>query len=151
EWHVVIENANLARQFEKYILYDLKNAKADAGTEAPAPPEAFFVVDEAVEERVPAGKPTYFPPLKVSRKVQVLPLLTPDNYQEHVLALINTAERRLLFQNQSLSLLGPGPDGQDKNDERFAALADALLAKHKDGVDVRIIIRGEFAPVGPLE
>jgi hypothetical protein len=29
--------------------------------------------------------------------------------------------------------------------------AEALLAKHKEGVDVRIIIRGEFAPVGPLE
>src|SRR5262249_16951599 len=100
EWHVVIENANLARQFEKFIQFDLKNAKADAAVEAPAPAGAFFLVDEAVEERVPAGTPTYFKPLKVhDRKVRVRPLLTPDNYQEHVLALINTAERRLLFQN----------------------------------------------------
>jgi hypothetical protein len=151
EWHVVIENANLAKQFEKYILYDLKNAKADAAIEAPAPPTAYFLVDEAVEERVPAGKPTYFAPLKLNRKIQVRPLLTPDNYQEHVLALIQTAERRLLFQNQSLSVLGPDKIGEDKNDERFTALVDALLAKQKQGVDVRIIIRGEFAPVGPLE
>src|SRR5262249_44097098 len=42
-------------------------------------------------------------------------------------------------------------NGVDKNDERFAALADALLAKQQQGVDVRIIMRGEFAPVGPLE
>ncbi|HJZ53310.1 MAG TPA: phospholipase D-like domain-containing protein, partial [Gemmataceae bacterium] len=152
EWHVVIENANLAKQFEKFILYDLKNAKADAVTEAPPPPTAFFLVDEAVEEAVPAGKPTYFAPLRIAdRKVQVRPLLTPDNYQEHVLALIETAERRLLFQNQSLSLLGQDKNGVDKNDERFAALADALLAKQQQGVDVRIIMRGEFAPVGPLE
>jgi hypothetical protein len=151
DWHIVIENAKLAQQFEKYLLYDLKNAQADATTELPAAEQAFFLVDEAIEERVPAGTPTYFPPLKINRKVQVWPLLTPDNYQEHVLALINTAERRLLFQNQSLSLLGFDRSGEDKNDERFAALAEALLAKQKDGVDVRIIMRGEFAPVGPLE
>jgi hypothetical protein len=151
DWHIVIENANLAQQFEKFLLYDLKNAQADATTEMPAIEEAYFEVDEAVEERVPAGKPTYFAPLKINRKVKVQPLLTPDNYQEHVLALIETAERRLLFQNQSLSVLGPDKKGEDKNDERFAALVDALLAKQKDGVDVRIIMRGEFAPVGPLE
>jgi phosphatidylserine/phosphatidylglycerophosphate/cardiolipin synthase-like enzyme len=146
EWHAVIENPNLARQFEKYIQYDLKNAKADAATEALVEAGPFFLVDEAVEEKVPTGKPTYFAPLKVNRKVQVRPLLTPDNYQEHVLDLINSAERRILFQNQSLSLLAG-----DKNEEGFAALADALRAKQEEGVDLRIIIRGEFAPVGPLE
>ncbi|HKM55852.1 MAG TPA: phospholipase D-like domain-containing protein [Isosphaeraceae bacterium] len=146
EWNIMIENANLARQFEKYIQYDLKNAKADAAPEALVAEGPFFLVDEAVEERAPIGKPTYFAPLKVNRKVQVRPLLTPDNYQEHVLDLINTAERRILFQNQSLSLLAG-----DKNDDRFAALVDALLDKQKAGVDLRIIIRGEFAPVGPLE
>ncbi|MDY3558394.1 phospholipase D-like domain-containing protein, partial [Gemmata sp. JC673] len=153
EWHVVIESAKLAKQFEKFIQYDLKNAKADAAdaaTEGPAPPAALFLVDAAVEERVPAGKPRYFKPLTVSREVRVRPLLTPDNYQEHVLALIESAERRVLFQNQSLSLLAPR-NGGDQNDPRFAALVDALLAKQKAGVDVRIIMRGEFAPVGPLE
>lgn len=151
EWHAVIENSNLSRQFEKYIKYDLENAKADADEETRVPLDLFFVVDEAVEERVPTGIPKYFPPLNVKRKIQVRPLLTPDNYQEHVLDLINSAERRLLFQNQSLSLLGLDKNDEDKNDPRFAELADALLAKHKDGVDVRIIIRGEFAPIGPLE
>jgi V8-like Glu-specific endopeptidase len=151
EWHAVIENANLARQFEKFILYDLKNAKADADTEAPGLREVYFLVDEAIEERRPAGTPTYFKPLKVTRRVRVQPLLTPDNYQERALALINTAERQLLFQNQSLNLLGLDPHGNDKNDDRFTALADAILAKQNDGVDVRIIMRGEFAPVGPLE
>lgn len=146
EWNVVIENANLARQFEKHIQYDLKNAKADSATEALVNQGPFFFVDEAVEERVPAGTPTYFAPFKVNRKVQVRPLLTPDNYREHVLDLINSADRRILFQNQSLSLLAG-----DKNDERFAELAAALLAKQEAGVDLRIIIRGEFAPVGPLE
>ena len=146
DWHVVIENANLAKQFESYLQYDLKNAKADGDTEGPVAETAFFLVDEAVQEAVPKGKPTYFKPLKITREVKVRPLLTPDNYQEHVLALIESAERRLLFQNQSLSLLADG-----KNDAKFEALVDAMLAKQKAGVDVRIIIRGEFAPVGPLE
>ena len=146
EWNVVIENANLARQFEKYIKYDLKNAKADSATKALVEEGPFFFVDEAVEERVPAGTPTYFAPLRVNRKVKVRPLLTPDNYQGHVLDLINSAERYILFQNQSLNLFA-----DDKNDERFAELSDALLAKQQEGVDLRIIIRGEFTPVGPLE
>jgi phosphatidylserine/phosphatidylglycerophosphate/cardiolipin synthase-like enzyme len=146
EWHVVIENAKLARQFEQYIQYDLKNAKADAATEALVEDGPFFLVEEVVEERVPKGNPTYFAPLKINRKVQVRPLLTPDNYQEHILDLIRSAERRILFQNQSLSLLGG-----DKNDDRFAELADALLERANAGVELRIIIRGEFAPVGPLE
>jgi phosphatidylserine/phosphatidylglycerophosphate/cardiolipin synthase-like enzyme len=61
-------------------------------------------------------------------------------------ALIQTAERRRLFQNQSLSLLAEG-----QNDDRFTELVDALLARQEYGVDVRIIIRGEFVPVRPLE
>jgi hypothetical protein len=146
EWHAVIENSKLSKQFEQYIKYDLKNARADEAREAVALPSELFLVEEAVLERVPAGKPTYFKPLELNRKVRVRPLLTPDNYQEHVLALIQTAKKRLLFQNQSLSLLAPG-----KNDARFEELVDALLQKQEAGVDVRIIIRGEFAPVGPLE
>ena len=91
ERHAVIENTRLARQFEQFIEYDLKNAKADAVTEASLPPTEFFLIDEAIEERVWAGTPTYFPPLRINRKVRVRPLLTPDNYQVHVLDLINTA------------------------------------------------------------
>jgi hypothetical protein len=146
EWHAVIESPKLSKQFEQYIKYDLKNAKADESTEAVPLPTEFFLVEEAALEAVPKGRPTYFKPLELNRKVRVRPLLTPDNYQEHVLALIQTAKKRLLFQNQSLSLLAEG-----KNDERFEELVDALLEKQQAGVDVRIIIRGEFAPVGPLE
>ncbi|MBA4065531.1 MAG: hypothetical protein C0501_17810 [Isosphaera sp.] len=150
EWHVVVENAKLAKQFEKFLLYDLRNAKADARPEAP-PPAPAFLVDDPAEERPPAGVPTWFAPLTVTREVRVMPLLTPDNYHEHALALVRSAERRVLFQNQSLNLLGPGPGGEDRNEPRFAALVDALVAKQRDGVDVRVIIRGEFDPVGPLE
>ncbi len=146
EWHVVVENANLAGQFERFIRHDLAAAKADAAREAPPAAAVEYLIDDAAEERVAAGPPTYFAPLRVSRRVRVRPLLTPDNYHAHVLPLIRSARRRLLFQNQSLGLRGPG-----ENDPRFDELVDALVGRQRDGVDVRVIIRGEFAPAGPLE
>lgn len=140
EWNVVIENRELAAQFEAFLRHDFDQAEADAGAEAPAIPELAFLVEEAPElEKVPSGTPTYFKPLELDRQVRVQPLLTPDNYSTKVLELIESAEEQILFQNQSFSILD-----EDKNDSRYAALFDALLAKQKAGVDVRIIIRGEF-------
>jgi hypothetical protein len=148
EWHVVIANADLARQYEKYLQYDLEQATRDADREAPVLPALDFFVSEIplIEERAPEGDPEYFKPLILEREVRVQPLLTPDNYQEQVLRLIQGAQRQILFQNQSFSLLD-----EEKNDARFAALADAILEKQKKGIDVRIIIRGEFSPERPLE
>ena len=106
--------------------------------------------DEVVEERVPDGTPSYVEPKDIDRAVKVRPLLTPDNYQDEVLALIESAEEQILFQNQSFSLLYDR-NGNDTNDERFAALADALLEKQQAGLDVRIIIRGDFNPQTSIE
>jgi phosphatidylserine/phosphatidylglycerophosphate/cardiolipin synthase-like enzyme len=75
-----------------------------------------------------------------------MPLLTPDNYEQEVLKLIKSAKEQVLFQNQSLSLLV-----DDKNDARFEALAEALQEKQEKGLDVRIIMRGEFDVSRPLE
>jgi hypothetical protein len=140
EWNAVIENDNLAGQFEEFLRHDLEQAKEDAAEEVPPGPVLEFYLEPAVElERVPPGSPTYFEPLIVERSVKVQPLLTPDNYRQHVLDLINSAHNEILFQNQSFSILAA-----DKNDQRYAALFDALLAKQKAGLEVRIIVRGEF-------
>ena len=152
EWHVVIENAELAKQFERYLHYDLLNAQADTrGREGDGDEGVQILIEEEVfERRAPAGQPTYFEPLQIDRDVTVRPLLTPDNYFEETLALIEEAETEILFQNQSFSLLYDR-DGNDTNDERFARLADALLAKQESGRSVYIIIRGEFNPQTPIE
>jgi S1-C subfamily serine protease len=140
EWNAVIENDTLAEQFEAFLKHDLAQAREDAAIEAAAGPMLEFFVEPPLElERVPAGTPKYFPPLVVQRAVKVQPLLTPDNYQQHVLDLIESAENEILFQNQSFSILGASG-----NDARYAALFDALLAKQQAGVNVRIIVRGEF-------
>jgi phosphatidylserine/phosphatidylglycerophosphate/cardiolipin synthase-like enzyme len=147
EWHVVIENENLAHQFEGFLQHDLRQAQLDAGDGVREMPMSELYVSEAAEQAQSlAGAPTYFPPLTVERRLRVQPLLTPDNYQQHVLDLVRSAEEQILFQNQSLSILH-----EDKNDPRYAALLDALLAKQQSGVDVRIIVRGEFYSEAHLE
>jgi V8-like Glu-specific endopeptidase len=138
EWNVVIENEDLAGQFEAFLRHDFKQAQADVDMELPEIPDVEFLVEEALE-RVPFGRPTYFRPLEIRRKVRVRPLLTPDNYQERVLELIAGAEEQILFQNQSFSILDEG-----RNDSRYQALFDTLLAKQAEGLDLRIIVRGEF-------
>jgi hypothetical protein len=149
EWHAIIENTTVAQQFEKFLLWDLKEAK-QAAEEAIEAPEPMIVVPqdllaaEAISPEVRRGKPTYFKPLTVNRQVRVQPLLTPDNYQPKVLEFVRSAQQSLYFQNQSLNLA-------KDNEDRFLALVDALLKKQQSGLDVRIIIRGDFNPRPVLE
>jgi phosphatidylserine/phosphatidylglycerophosphate/cardiolipin synthase-like enzyme len=103
---------------------------AELLAEAPAP------------ERVARAK--YFPPLEVNRRVRVMPLLTPDNYRQVVLDLIQNAEQSILFQNQSLNLLA-------ENDDGFEELVAALRDRQQELDDVRIIVRGDFNPRPVLE
>jgi hypothetical protein len=148
EWHAVVESPELAEQFEKYLQYDYKNARRDADEEARPLPEMFFFVAEppAIERARPTGRPKYFRAKKFEKRIKVMPLLTPDNYQPEILKLIKSAKESILFQNQTLNVLA-----DDKNDPRFEALLDALLEKQEKGLDVKIIMRGEFDVSGPLE
>jgi hypothetical protein len=138
EWNAVIENESLSEQFEAFLEHDFEQASEDAESEAPFMPELEFIIEE-MAEAVPSGPPKYFEPLVVERRVRVQPLLTPDNYGEHVFKLIKSAKEEILFQNQSFSILD-----ESKNDPRYAKLFDALLAKQQAGVKVCIIVRGEF-------
>ncbi|MBB5351626.1 V8-like Glu-specific endopeptidase [Haloferula luteola] len=152
EWNIVIENENLASQFESFIRYDFDCAAAEEAREFVTPEEPQFLVEEAAAvARVPAARPFHRAPLIVTEKVKVMPLLTPDNYYDEVFRLLRSAEERILFQNQSLSILGLDPRGRDKNDPRFIDLFSELLRKQQEGIDVRIIIRGDFNPQTALE
>jgi phosphatidylserine/phosphatidylglycerophosphate/cardiolipin synthase-like enzyme len=77
-----------------------------------------------------------FEPLRIDRTVKVQPLLTPDNYAENVLELIESAEESLWFQNQYIKLRGTGEDFPE-----LTKLVAALKAKIDDGLEVRIICR----------
>lgn len=144
EWHAVVLNQKLAETFEKYIRYDLESYRElrTSLREAPPAPELpLMLVPKAVaiEERVP-GNAKYFPPLIVHKRLRIQPLLTPDNYIDHVQPLIESATESIDLQNQTLKWR------HENVDPRFERLMNTLLEKHRDGVEVRIIIRGDFSP-----
>ena len=77
----------------------------------------------------------------------VTPLLTPDigSYRAHMLDLLRSAEKKLYVQLQYIH-----PPGDDA-DAEFRALIDAVIARIKAGVDVRIICSQYQAFGGWLE
>jgi phosphatidylserine/phosphatidylglycerophosphate/cardiolipin synthase-like enzyme len=144
EWHVIVVHSELASVFETYIQHDYQLSKQAAFEEMP--PIANILIPDFPPEPLPVREVTvrYFEPLEIRGRMRIQPLLTPDNYQEHVLDLIDRAEERILFQNQSFDL-------RNFNQPEFRALAEALLNKQRAGLDVYIILRGDFNPRPKLE
>lgn len=142
DWHVIVENDKLAEQFERFIRSDIDQAeplqKTAVGLLAGlAAVTQDFAVAVALTD---AGGVEFFPEQIFDKKLNVTPLLTPDNYMDSVLPLIKKAKRKLYFQNQSLS-------AAVIQSPRYAALLEALREKCKDSkIDVRIIVRGDFDP-----
>lgn len=139
EWHAIVEHPGLASTLEAYLLHDFTENPGPAPDEIALPdlfvPESFFLPTPA-EQQAPFQ---YFAPFDEQRAFTVVPLLTPDNYHETVLALINEAEEELLIQNQTFN--APKP-----NHLQLRELIDAVLKKQRDGVKVRVIFRVLFAP-----
>jgi hypothetical protein len=67
---------------------------------------------EAVEERPPRNE-RYFAPLFIRKRLRIQPLLTPDNFIDHVLPLVESATESIDLQNQTLKW------GHKNVDERF--------------------------------
>ena len=131
EWHAVVESPALAGQFEKFLLFDLEQAReveeeaVEVETPMAAIPADVFA-DEGPEAEAATGA-RYFPPLTVERKLRVMPLLTPDNFQKEVLKLVKGARKRICFQNQSLN-----PLLDHRDDDGFFDLVTALRDKQKE-------------------
>lgn len=140
DWHVVVQNSTLAGQFERFIRHDIKQAiplqKRPGAAALATIPQEFLV---AVEPADPGGV-EFFSEELIEKKMRVMPILTPDNYADHVLPLIKGAKKKLYFQNQSLST-------SIKQSPRYGELLKALKDKsNSPGVDVRIIVRGDYDP-----
>jgi V8-like Glu-specific endopeptidase len=135
EWHTIVEHEGLANVFEAHLLHDYENNVDTDGLEEFDLPDLFVpestFVPSAVERTTAFS---YFKPFDEKRVFSVRPLLTPDNYHEHVLALIKGAQEELLIQNQTFN--DPKPD-QDKLRE----LIEAVLAKQRAGLKLRVIMR----------
>jgi S1-C subfamily serine protease len=143
EWHVIMENATLAKLFQDYIDWDFEEAKRVPLEEAMALPEIYLFVPEPafekeLERRVAVQ---YFEPLIVDKVLNVQPLLTPD--RDHVdnrlfisfaTKLIDSATSTIDIENQSFSIL-------EENDPQFESFFNVLLRKQKEGIKIRIIFR----------
>ena len=138
DYHAIIANKKLADIFEFYIKRDFKESADQAGQPVSfVQPDLFVPEEEEVaEEAVAFAPPRLFEPLRLNREVRVQPLLTPDNYAEHALKLIQSAQKSVWFQNQYINFRGTSDDFPE-----FRALVGALKDKIKTKLDVRIICR----------
>ncbi|MFK0690080.1 phospholipase D-like domain-containing protein [Mesorhizobium sp. IMUNJ 23033] len=133
EWHVILDNDDLATLFEEHILRDLADAKAVPEAPAELEPIVFVPADMVRDQLEASARPRYFKPLAGKRSLDVHPVLTPDNYIATVVPFIQSARRTVYFQNQSFNTKTIGGD--------YRGLLDTLLAKQREGLDVRIIFR----------
>jgi hypothetical protein len=137
DWHAIVTHPGLAGLFEKHLLRDEEEAATlqeavpqPAEPEVWVPEEYFRPTEEELEAPV-----AYRRPLSIKRRVKVQPLLTPDNYAAHVVPLIQSANKSLYFQNQSLKVYGD-------NGQIYEELLQALLQKQQDSrIEVKIIFR----------
>jgi phosphatidylserine/phosphatidylglycerophosphate/cardiolipin synthase-like enzyme len=138
DYHAIIENEKLADIYEFYIRRDIELCEEQAADALPfVAPDLFVSEDLEQEEPIAfAPPPTLFKPLRIDREVTVQPLLTPDNYAQHTLALIRAAKVSIWFQNQYINLRGTEEDFP-----AFSQLVSTLKDKIDEGLDVRIICR----------
>ena len=137
EWHVVIQCPPLAQLYEAYLEYDFEQAQPlQVGPEAALlpnlaiPPTAELEVEEVAPQFVAPKEFTF----SDDRPLRVQPLLSPDNYAEHTLRLIESARRTLYIQNQYIKIA-------KENADEFLAILNAIKKRIAEGVDVRIIVR----------
>jgi hypothetical protein len=145
DWHVVVEQPQLAGVFEDYIQHDLTVAAANNGPAEQAGPPLTPPSPGSTE--TPAFA-TFFPPQTVTGTVRITPLLTPDPgvYTSAVTALIASATQTLYMQFQYIEL----PRQTDATSQAFVDLVQAVIDRQTAGVDVKIIM-SEFETAGYLE
>jgi len=138
DWHVIVEHEGLAKLYEKYLLNDLDVASQNQGTGTEmAAAFSSALAQLAAPEEISLAAPVpqqYFPPETITAKMRIQPVLTPDNYVDLVLELINSAEESFYMQTQYINF-------SDKPENaKFAALVAAVVQKIKAGKDVRLIM-----------
>lgn len=142
EYHAVVEHEGLAGTFRAHLEQDqIDNALAsslESGRRL-LDDEILVPVEMLERSRRPSAfRP--FPPLDLHEDMTVHPLLTPDNYPEEVLDLVNAATTRLWICNQSFNLW----KNLDDTPDHFLAIARAIRERQRAGVDVRILFRNIF-------
>ena len=138
----MIHGPALASLFETYINHDIRQADAvqvqQPNLVGRPPLPDLFVPDTLPPNLAALAGPRFFNERVVNKELTVQPLMTPDNYIDFVLPLIEGAREKLYFQNQSLK--------PNSSNARYTRLFRALRDKSRDpNVDVRILVRGDFS------
>ena len=141
EWNVLVNNKKLADTYRKFIDWDFKHSqdKTEAEMMELVLPEMYL--PEAELETREVARYMLFPPKKfvftAAQPVRVQPVLTPDNYLDHALAVIKSARQKLYFQNQYIKI-------SNDTTPQYEELLNELRDKTNDnGIDCRIILRTE--------
>jgi len=142
DWHAVVENEKLATVFRNHLEQDYLDSDKLAGREAAAAAPPDLIVPDEYFLEAPRSMRGYkaFAPKKISRRLTIQPVLTPDNYPEVVKPLIQNARKSVLFINQSFDIKA----NQNNIPPHYRGLLDALLERQQSGLDVRIIFRSGF-------
>jgi phosphatidylserine/phosphatidylglycerophosphate/cardiolipin synthase-like enzyme len=145
DWHVVLDQPDLATVFESYLTNDLTIATAHNDPHPPADPP--LPPPGPGSTQTPAFA-QFFAGTTVTDTIRITPLLTPDpgGYASAVRALIGSARHSLCMQFQYIEL----PRQVDATSQAFADLVRAVVDRQRAGVAVRIIM-SEFEKVGYLE
>jgi phosphatidylserine/phosphatidylglycerophosphate/cardiolipin synthase-like enzyme len=149
EWHVIVDDAPLAKLFEKYIRYDRDESEAEdsalAVTTRVVRPELFVPIDVLAASDLALATPRPVAPARVPstrRKVKVQPVLSPDNYVAQIKKLIGTAHRSLYLQYSYITY--PTKDADREFRELLELVGDLT---NRDDIDVRIIVGSGDAQV----
>jgi phosphatidylserine/phosphatidylglycerophosphate/cardiolipin synthase-like enzyme len=150
DWHVIVDNPDLAHTYEAYLKHDFEVADAVAPATGPALQAATAPEPLPAEFQVEARAVPFhfFPPLRLDNEsATITPLLTPDPgvYQQAILNLIQSAQTKLYIQ---LQYIHPSDKAEDAD---FMDLVKAVVDKITAGVDVRIIVSQFQASHGWLE
>ena len=155
DWHVIIEDVQLAKLFAAFLNQDFASA---AQNQLAQPSNVAMAVSDANAKLAAETNPPPPPPVKATTtsvvpakvfsniSVKITPLLTPDNlqsdpskgqYLNNILQLIASAQHTLYIQLQYIeSSNGTGDD--------YDTLLKAIAARVAAGVDVRLIESLEF-------
>ena len=135
EWHVIIGDETLAAIFETYIKHDFEQAAAASSEESAEVMPDLFVPLSAMVEEAAAVQPGRFDAQEFAAtgtRIKVQPLMTPDNYSDFIIPLINSAQETLWMQYAYIR----APKDQDK----YMDLVNAVAGRMNAGVDVRVLM-----------
>lgn len=149
EWHICVSDAALAKEFEKYILYDAQLSEEEGTALAAKPPErpswqSVPVIVVSADDDAALAPPRVFPTKKLpaaDRAVKVQPVLSPDNYVPQIRKLISSAKKSLYIQMPYITW----SDAQE--DQVFRDLILLIADKSNELEDVRIILGKSDAQV----